>query len=139
MYEPFDWPRNRRDRVSLGPEKGVYALFLRRGAELPLVAPPREGLIYIGKAAGRDGLARRCHFQGETRVHSPRKSLAVLLRNILNLRPVLARGKRPTWTLDAQSEVSLSDWMLNTLRSRIVTVLIRSLSRLPSFGPWSRR
>lgn len=108
-----NWRRGPRSSFSLGPEHGVYALFLRDGAQLPGITPGERGLLYIGLAANRLGLKGRCHFDAQTRNHSPRKSLAVLLLDELALTPILIPkpNSSNTWGLDATSEARLSAWM----------------------------
>lgn len=105
----------------LGCEHGVYALYLREGADLPGITPGDLGLIYIGLAANRKGLKGRCHFNARTRNHSPRKSLAVLLMDELALKPVLvSKPNSPdTWGLNASSEAKLSAWMHDNLELAI--------------------
>lgn len=93
---------------------GVYGLFLLPGSNLGWLEPGREGLIYVGKAEGSGGFAQRCHFAGHTINHSPRKSLAMLLRNLLSLE---LRGHPDNkWGLSPQSDRRLSDWMFANLR-----------------------
>lgn len=113
----FSWPRAARSEFNLTKGRGLYALFLREGAGLPTIAPGREGLIYIGKAGGSRGLKGRCHFLGSTRNHSPRKSLAVLLKDELSLEPIIVRkpNSPPTWALQVDSEAKLSQWMQENL------------------------
>ena len=110
---PFDWRRGPRSSFALGAEIGVYALFLRDGAVLPGVEPGTNGLIYIGLAANRNGLKGRCHFNARTRNHSPRKSLAVLLKQELSLTPILIvkPNSSDTWGLDMPSDKRLTAWM----------------------------
>lgn len=110
---PFNWPRGPRSSFALGTEIGVYALFLRDGAVLPGIKPGSNGLIYIGLAANRKGLKGRCHFNARTRNHSPRKSLAALLRRELSLTPIfIAKPNSPdTWGLDGPSDERLTAWM----------------------------
>lgn len=110
---PFEWPRDRRRSISLSHEAGVYALFLRDASALLDIEAGREGLLYIGMAANREGLRGRCHFHARTRNHSPRKSLAVLLMERLDLNPVLIKklNSADTWGLDAVSDTRLSEWM----------------------------
>ena len=110
---PFEWQRGSRSSFSLGVEVGVYALFLRNGALLPGIELSRDGLIYVGLAANRNGLKGRCHFNARTRNHSPRKSLAVLLMEELSLSPVLINkpNSSDTWGLDVPSDARLSAWM----------------------------
>jgi hypothetical protein len=103
------WHRAARSSFTLGTECGVYALFLRNPAALPTITSGREGLIYIGLAAGQGGLRERCHFAGKTRTHSPRRSLATLLADDLGLVPVAHPGGK--WGLDAVSEAKLNAWM----------------------------
>ena len=107
------WRRGPRTSFSLGKEHGVYALFLRDASQLPDINCGEQGLIYIGLAANQDGLRGRCHFSASTRNHSPRKSLAVLLRTKLALVPIfIPKANSPaTWGLNASSEHRLSDWM----------------------------
>ena len=109
--------RGPRSTFTLGTQPGVYALFLRNGAELPNITPAKDGLLYIGLAANRKGLLGRCHFAGQARNHSPRKSLAALLKDELNLVPVLITkpNSRDTWGLDANSEARLTAWMYENL------------------------
>jgi len=118
---PFEWRRGPRSSFSLGTEAGVYALFLRHGSELPGVAQCTNGLIYIGLAANRNGLRGRCHFDARTRNHSPRKSLAALLREELSLSAVLITKPNScdTWGLDAPSDARLSAWMKANLELAI--------------------
>ena len=113
--------RGPRSNFSLGTESGVYALFLRDDAKLPVISPGEHGLIYIGLAANRTGLKGRCHFNAQTRNHSPRKSLAVLLMDELSLMPILIpKPNSPdTWGLDAPSESRLSKWMYANLELAI--------------------
>ena len=104
---------SRRDAV-LDCSAGLYALFLKLGSALPSIPLSDGTLIYLGKAAGKGGLKSRCHFNGGTRNHSPRKSLAVLLENQLKLvaRPIAnPDGSYKTWALDRQSEAALDQWM----------------------------
>ena len=68
------WRRGPRASFSLGADKGVYALFLRPGAILPGIQPGKDGLLYIGLAANRDGLKGRCHFHARTVNHSPARA-----------------------------------------------------------------
>jgi len=118
---PFDWPRGPRTSFTLGTEIGVYALFLRDGAVLPGTERSANGLIYIGLAANRNGLRGRCHFDARTRNHSPRKSLAVLLREQLSLTPVLITkpNSSDTWGLDGPSDARLTAWMHASLELAI--------------------
>lgn len=113
QLSPFEWKRGPRSSFSLRAEAGVYALFLREGAKLPSIKPSANGLIYIGLAAGQNGLRGRCHFHARTYNHSPRKSLAVLLMSELSLIPVLITkpNASDTWGLDAPSDERLSEWM----------------------------
>ncbi|HYD72267.1 MAG TPA: hypothetical protein VEF55_03965 [Candidatus Binatia bacterium] len=115
--DPLSWRRGSRASFTLGADPGVYALFLRSGANLPGVDPAEQGLLYIGKADGHGGFKRRCHFKGGTRNHSPRKSLAVLLMQELSLVPVLIRKPTApnTWALERHSEERLSKWMHSNL------------------------
>lgn len=118
MSTPLEtWRRGPRSSFVLGPEPGVYALFLRGGAKLPPIVPGPSGLIYIGLAANRLGLKGRCHFDAMTRNHSPRKSLAVLLMEELRLVPILILkpNTADTWGLDSASETRLSTWMHDNL------------------------
>lgn len=117
MLNPYDWPRTARRDITLEPVTGLYALFLRPNSVLPGIEPCREGLIYIGKAAGKRGLLGRCHFAGKTRNHSPRKSLAYLLRDQLKLTATYLPkpNSPPTWGLDTASEERLSLWMHENL------------------------
>ncbi len=110
---PFDWRRGPRSSFVLGADIGVYALFLRDDAVLPGIEPGADGLIYIGLAANQNGLKGRCHFDVRTRNHSPRKSLAVLLRQQLSLTPVLITkpNSSDTWGLDGPSDARLTAWM----------------------------
>lgn len=118
MSTPLEtWRRGPRSSFVLGPEHGVYALFLRGGSKLPQIVPGPSGLIYIGLAANRQGLKGRCHFDAKTRNHSPRKSLAALLMEELRLVPILIPkpNAADTWGLDAASEARLSTWMHDNL------------------------
>ena len=114
---PHEWHRGRRSTFTLGHETGVYALFLRKGSTLPGMELREQELIYIGLAANRKGLKGRCHFNARTRNHSPRKSLAVLLMDVLELVPVLVSKPTSgdTWGLDATSDARLSQWMHDNL------------------------
>lgn len=105
--------RGPRNSFVVGTEKGVYALFLRPGSRLPHVQAGKDGLLYIGLAANRSGLAGRCHFNARTVNHSPRKSLAVLLKAALDLNPVLVTkpNSANTWGLDEASDAKLTEWM----------------------------
>lgn len=118
---PLDWHRAPRAQFNLGCEHGLYALFLRRGAELHGIMPGEDGLLYIGLAANSKGLKGRCHFNASTRNHSPRKSLAVLLREALALEPVLVAkpASRNTWSLAPASERRLRAWMHENLEFAI--------------------
>lgn len=112
-----EWQRGARTTFTLGHETGVYALFLREGSTLSGVEPGEYGLLYIGLAANRKGLKGRCHFNARTRNHSPRKSLAVLLMDELNLTPVLIAkpNSADTWGLNQPSDAKLSEWMQDNL------------------------
>lgn len=114
---PLVWKRMPRSAVSLATDHGIYALFLRKGSVLPGVLLKDDGLLYIGKAEGRNGLKGRCHFDARTKNHSPRKSLAVLLMDNLGLFPVLVTkpNSPATWGLDPDSEAKLSGWMHSNL------------------------
>lgn len=118
---PLTWHRGPRPQFNLGHDHGLYALFLRNGAELKGITSGVEGLLYIGLAANRKGLKGRCHFNASTRNHSPRKSLAVLLMEKLALEPVLVvkPASRNTWSLAPASEQRLTAWMLGSLELAI--------------------
>jgi hypothetical protein len=109
--------RGRRDSFVLGSEAGVYALFLRPGAELAVTAG-EDGLLYIGMAQNKDGLKGRCHFNARTVNHSPRKSLAALLQAPLGLQPILVPkpSGRATWGLSSDSDATLTTWMHDNLQ-----------------------
>lgn len=115
--QPYTWHRTGRNEIVLGREKGVYALFLCAGSILPGIRALDNGLIYVGKAEGQDGFHGRCHFNGRTYNHSPRKSLAVLLMNDLDLVPINQTGADGTfkWGLDKASDLRLSEWMYRNL------------------------
>ena len=112
----FDFA-NRKDRRlhQLDNSQGLYALFLKSGSRFPDFELPSECLIYIGKADSGGGLKKRCHFNGRTRKHSPRKSLASVLEAHLDLkiRPFLNSKDQSydTWGLESESEDNLKDWM----------------------------
>lgn len=122
VLDVMTWPRAERSKFNLGTESGLYALFLRPGVRLSKIEPGEAGLIYIGKASGAKGLKGRCHFTAKTRNHSPRKSLAFLLQEMLSLTPELVKklNSSPTWTLETQSEARLTDWMIDNLLLAIV-------------------
>jgi len=113
----FDWPRGPRSNHTLNADKGVYALFLCKGATLPEIEKIEDNLLYIGLAGSKKGLKGRCHFNARTKNHSPRKSLAVLLMDELTLKPVLISkpNSTDTWGLDASSDMVLTEWMHNNL------------------------
>ncbi len=117
MQSPFEWQRGPRSSHRLASDSGVYALFLRERSIMPGINVGKEGLLYIGLAAGKTGFRGRCHFDARTRNHSPRKSLAVLLMSELALAPVLIPkpNASDTWGLDAQSDAKLSAWMHDNL------------------------
>ncbi len=117
-FDLFEWPRAPRSSHLLGREKGLYALFLRPEATLPVVRSGRHGLIYLGKTSAKRGLKGRCHFDGKTKNHSPRKSLAFLLREELGLLPTPITKSNPkdnTWGLETHSEDRLTQWMHQNL------------------------
>jgi len=113
-----------RSKIVLPKAPGLYALFLSPGAHLPNVDVRADRLLYIGKAAGAGGLLKRCHFTGRTRNHSPRKSLAVLLRKTLGLEPVLITKPNgaSTWGLTSSSDQTLSNWMYSFLEVSFVVL-----------------
>lgn len=103
---PYAWLRKPRIELTLPRTSGVYALFLRENSSLSNISPLEEGLIYIG--LGRN-LANRCHFRGRTEGHSPRRSLAALLWQELDLTPELAPNGN--YKLCKSSESRLDAWM----------------------------
>ncbi|MCR2833673.1 GIY-YIG nuclease family protein [Parerythrobacter lacustris] len=107
---PYEWPRRPRKELILPSAPGVYALFLRDGAKLPVIDPPTDRLIYIGLGKS---LARRCHFRGRTEGHSPRRSLAALVCNELKLKPFL--GANGNYKFDQEGERRLDEWMHRNL------------------------
>lgn len=107
-----------RASFELDRSHGVYALYLRDGSKLPGIIPGQDGLLYIGKAAGTRGFEGRCHFNGASASHSPRRSLAALLMDELKLvpRPVYhADGEYKSWKLELPSEKVLDQWMHDNL------------------------
>lgn len=104
--DPLSWIRKPRSEITLDNQSGVYALFLRKGSSLPLIRPLAEGLIYIGLASN---FRTRCHFRGNTGSHSPRRSLAVLLAEELNLKFRMAANGN--YQLELESEKKLDAWM----------------------------
>lgn len=112
-------PRHWRREIEPSAEHGVYGLFLAPAASLGWLEPRRDGLIYIGKAEGGEGFAQRCHFAGRTLNHSPRKSLAVILRDHLNLE--LRAHPDGKWGLSRESDRLLSDWMTLNLQVAYLT------------------
>lgn len=114
----FDWKRGPRADFILDNARGVYALFLIEGSKLPKLASAERGLIYIGMAGGQKGFKQRCHFdKAQTRNHSPRKSLAVLLMRELELVPELVNkpNSSNTWGLERESDIRLTQWMHKNL------------------------
>lgn len=108
--DPYSWPRKPRNELTLPKVSGVYALFLREHSSLPDVVPLKGGLIYIGLGSS---LAKRCHFNGKTEGHSPRRSLAALLWQQLGLEPEL--GANGNCKLGKSSEKRLDIWMHENL------------------------
>lgn len=109
-------PAYRKSRLdwSLPSSPGLYALFAKSSNVLPGFSVSIDQPIYIGKASGARGLAGRCHFRGGTSTHSPRRSLAAILREPLGLRPTRVNrpdGSYKSWGLDGDSEVLLNQWM----------------------------
>lgn len=103
-----------RASFMLSETHGVYALYLKSGSDLPGIMPGEDGLLYIGKAAGRTGFKGRCHFNGKSASHSPRRSLAALLIDTLALVPKEfphPDGAYKTWGLTLPSERLLNTWM----------------------------
>ena len=119
--DPNAWKRGNRDSFTLTAATGVYALFLKEDTGLPGINTAPDRLLYIGKANGEGGFRRRCHFDGKTGNHSPRKSLAVLLKDELNLEacPVHKPSGRHSWGLRPASELRLSNWMRESLEVAI--------------------
>lgn len=115
--DPYSWSRKSRNDQSLPAQSGVYALFLREGATLPVIKPLAEGLIYIGLGKS---LAKRCHFRGRTEGHSPRRSLAALLWGELRLEPEL--GANGNYRLSRESERKLDEWMHQNLLMSFCTI-----------------
>ena len=114
-----------RSQHYLDASAGLYALYLKNGSELPDFVTSAHRLIYIGKADGAGGLKRRCHFKGGTRNHSPRKSLAAILRKQLSLKviPILTKERSyKTWALEPVSERLLDEWMHIHLEVAILKV-----------------
>lgn len=124
MDSPLLWSRTARTETHLPRQHGLYALFLKPGATLPGIDQPANRLLYIGKAGGADGLLGRCHFNGKTRNHSPRKSLAALLRNTLQLIPTLIekQNSSDTWGLEPDSDRILTEWMHASLEIAFVVL-----------------
>lgn len=108
--DPYSWPRQARNELTLPRASGVYALFLREASSLPDVVPLEDGLIYIGLGSS---LAKRCHFNGRTEGHSPRRSLAALLWHDLDLAPEI--GANGNYKLSKLSEKRLDAWMHENL------------------------
>lgn len=111
------WPRDANSQTSYPKSAGVYALFLNAGATIPDVRPGESGLVYVGLGQGVSGLAARCHFNGKTAGHSPRRSLSALLADQLGLRPIFIckPSGATTFKLDKASEQLLDQWMENSL------------------------
>jgi len=116
MHDPCSWPRKLRSELILPAEAGVYALFLRENASLPDIVPQRDGLIYIGRGIS---LVKRCHFNGKTESHSPRRSLAALLWHVLDLEPKPSANDK--YKLSQPSEKRLDAWMHENLLTAFVT------------------
>lgn len=139
LFEPSN--RKARSLHLLDKSSGLYALYLKVGSSLPFLEPDDDVPLYIGKADGAGGLARRCHFRGGTRKHSPRKSLAALLEAELDLqiRPFLngKDGSFETWGLVPESEAALDRWMqANLLLSVIATPQAAALEK-PLIRHWA--
>jgi len=132
LFEPAS--RKARALHSLDSSPGLYALYLKTGAALPGLDVNFDSPIYIGKADGAGGLARRCHFRGGTRNHSPRKSLAALLRDELELEVRAFQNRADnsfkTWGLTPASEIKLDQWMhANLLLSVVLTPAAAALEK----------
>ena len=107
-----------RASFTLTAAHGVYALYLKPGGRLAALEPGENGLLYIGKAAGRTGFKGRCHFNGKSASHSPRRSLAALLVDDLDLIPKAVPhpdGEYKTWGLTLPCERVLDAWMHTNL------------------------
>lgn len=102
---------------------GLYAIHAAaatwRELGLMVSTPGRQAPLYVGKAerslAQRDGAT---HFtSGRTGQSTVRRTFAALLREQLDLRPVLrpggasARRAATHYALDAESEAALTRWM----------------------------
>jgi len=136
MKELFD-PAKRKVRSLhiLDSSAGLYALYLKPASALPGFDADFDKPLYIGKADGAGGLARRCHFKGGTRNHSPRKSLAALLEKELGLQIRAFRNRTDnsfkTWGLERDSEIALDRWMhANLLLSVVPTLHAAVLEKL---------
>lgn len=107
-----------RSELTLDRSPGLYALFMRAGSTLRGFSASPDLPLYIGKADGAGGLKARCHFNGGTRTHSPRRSLAAILQNTLGLMPIRVShtdGRFKSWGIDEVSERSLDQWMYRNL------------------------
>lgn len=114
-------PENRFRRNEVAPPRsvGLYALFLAQRGTLSGLALDAGTLLYIGKAENARGLHGRCHFNGKTASHSPRRSLAALLMDDLHLTPVpvlRSDGSYKRFGLTAESEKKLDAWMLKNVK-----------------------
>lgn len=100
---------------------GIYAFFLAQGAELPGIAQPSSGALYLGKSSN---LAQRefdTHFRaGQSGFSTLRRSLGALLLVELDLKP-RPRGTGSSdsnfrnYRFDDAGERRLSDWMERNL------------------------
>jgi hypothetical protein len=113
--------------VSFSDKPGIYALFFMGVGDFPIKGfQPKDGeIIYIGKTeSSQKSRDRDTHFAtGKTRSSTIRKSLGALLREKLNLTPMVKSqadidAKRVTqymFCIDDLSEERLTEWMQNNL------------------------
>lgn len=101
-----------RSTFELTSDSGVYAIFLKPDAALPLLSRRPDDILYVGRTQAGGGFAGRDHFNTAFTSSTVRQSLAVLLEEELGLRSVAVRR---TWTLDAPSDGRLKLWMHDNL------------------------
>ncbi len=86
LIEELVSSRAQPSTVRPSTSSGVYAIYLRQGLDIPVIAPGPHGIIYVGEAGNLRQRVFDTHFaDDQTGFSTLRRSLGALLKGDLNL------------------------------------------------------
>jgi epoxide hydrolase-like predicted phosphatase len=120
--------RSSIDTLSAPPKTGVYVIFLKKPATLPVGEIPDDGLLYVGSSGNLAMREFDTHFEsGQSGYSTLRRSIGAILKEDLEL-TAIPRGTGPSETnyrnyrFTDEGEIELTGWMRSNLEVGVAAV-----------------